>query len=120
MIRRFIIIFCILFSFTMTIINSKRYTVQVDEVKLLNSTYLKGVYNFSRVSVTKYNRSTFVLNMEAELLTDFTEDYFIDIAYYLKRRAGLTWSKGPYNWPKRHLCDLLRILEKYTPNNTTI
>lgn len=99
MVRQFIIIFGVLFCFTVTIINSKRYTIQIDEANLLNSTYLEGSYNVSQFSVRKFYRSLFILNVDLELLTDWTEDFFFDITYYLKKRAGLTWwSRSPYNW----------------------
>lgn len=118
MIRQFSITFGVLICFAVTIINSKRYyTIQIDEANLLNSTYLEGFYNFSRLTVTKFNRSLFVLNVDIEILEDWTEDYFFDITFYSKKRAGLSWSKGPYQWPKTRACDGLRLFKRFIPND---
>lgn len=121
--NRQFVIFSVLFGFTVTIINSKIFTVQVDEVKLLNSTYLEGYYNISRLTVTKLNRSTFVLNTEFDLLSDTNDDYFMSGAYYLKRRAGMHWSKSLYFWPKQSICLGFITFYKYAEkgyNNTNI
>lgn len=34
-----------------------------------------------------------------ELLTDWNEDIVVETAYYLKRKAGSSWSKNLYYWP---------------------
>lgn len=123
MIRQFIIVFGVLFGFTVTIIKSKSYTVQIDEVKLLNSSYLSGFYNFSKLSVSKFNRSTFVLNVDMEFLTDFDEEYFIGLTYYFKKRPGSNWNKKFFTWPKRPICDALKIFNRFAMqgyNNTNI
>lgn len=118
---QFIIIFSILCGFTVTIIDSKIYTVQIDGVNLLNSSYYAGFYNFSKLSVTKFNRSTFVFNADFELLTDWDENYFVQSAYYLKRRAGLNWSKNLYFYPKRPFCAGIKLYAQVSTegyNNT--
>lgn len=102
---QFIIIFSILLGFTVSLVNSKIYTIQVDEVNMLNSSYVEGYYNFSKFAVTKFNRSTFVMNIEFELLTDLYDgDYSFDSVYYMKKRPGLSWSKNLYYWPKQSPC----------------
>lgn len=104
-----------MFGFTLHVINSKSlYTIQFDEVELLNSSYLESFYNFSKLSVTKFNRSTFVLNLEAELLTDLNEDFLMDVAIYLKRKPGSSWSKNLYFYPNYYFCDAMKKYRHYT------
>lgn len=110
-----------MFGSIAVIISSRVYTVQIEAAKLLNSSYLEGYYNVSRLSVSKFNRSIIVVNFEIEFLTDFNEDYVFDIAFYTKRRAGMNWSKNLYYWPKLPLCYLLKELDLFTMegyNNT--
>lgn len=99
MIRRFLIIFSILFAFSVIIINSKIFTARFEAVNLLNSTYLKGYYNISRLIVTKFNRSTSVLNADFELLADIDAyNYFLmRVESYFKKRAGLNYNKHFYS-----------------------
>lgn len=116
MIRQLFIVFSVIIGFILTSINSKIFTIQFDEVKLLNSTYLEGYYNISNLIVTKFNRSTFVFNADFELLMDSTEDFIMDITFYSKRRAGMNWSKSSYYFPKRSPCERLELFKSYRMN----
>lgn len=120
---QFIIIISVLVGFTVNIINSKVYTIQLDEAKFLNSSYLEGYYNLSRLTVSKFNRSTFVMNVDLELLVDLNDDYFFDTAYYSKKIACHSWSKNLYYWKNQSQCLVLETFRYFAVkgyNNTNV
>lgn len=110
------LIFGILFGLSVHLINSNQsvYTIQIDEAKFLNSTYLEGYYNISRITVSKFNRTQFVFNADFEFLTDLNENFVYDVAIYVKRKAGQSWSKNLYNYPNYSFCDTMKKYRQYS------
>lgn len=91
-----ILISCIFY----TIIAQISYTITLDQVKLLNSSYVPGYYNVTTFRVAKYNRTTFVFNFYGEILTDIDDAVFFQAELYYSRLNNNQYYLTPGRIPK--------------------
>lgn len=65
------------------------------------------MYNLSELRVTKLNRSTFVVNINAEFFVDLGKNTFVEVAYYLSRLNNNQYMLTPFRVPKMDFCTFL-------------
>lgn len=61
---------------------SQSVDIKLDQVKMLSEPYVEGLYNLSVFRVSKFNRTTFVLNVNLEYMIDFDESVYIENRAY--------------------------------------
>lgn len=81
-----------------------------DRIEMLNSSYVEGYYNISLLRVTKFNRTTFVLNAEFELFVDVTDKFMVEADFHYNRFNNNQYNKLPGNVKKDTIC---KHAEKY-------
>lgn len=64
-----------------------------ERIELLNSSYVEGLYNVSLLRISKYNRTTYALSFDGELLFDVTEDVKVKADFYHSRMNNNQYSK---------------------------
>lgn len=84
--------------------------IQVDRVELLNSTFSDGIYNISELRVTKFNRTSYVLNLDAEIFFDVDQSVDAELTLHHNRMNNNEYNKMPFGLAKKSLCT---YLEKY-------
>lgn len=85
----------------------KFYDITLDQVNLLNSSYVPGYYNISVLRISKFNRTTFVYNLEADILIDLNEEVFFEVEIYRSRLNNNQYTKSPARVPKLSYCEFL-------------
>lgn len=83
-----------------------------DRIELLNATYVEDIYNVSQFRINKFNRTTYVLNLDVELFNDAGEDYTVSIDFYYNRLNNNQYSKSPIRVAKTSVC---RAVDRYYP-----
>lgn len=94
----------LIFAYNFELIKS--FDVIFERVELLNSSYVEGFYNFSNVRIQKYNRTTFVLNLNFELFIDFDEDVFCEVTFSYNRFNNRQFALTPVHIKKQPFCNM--------------
>lgn len=92
-----LIIFSLLIL-SISCIDLRTYSFRFDQLSLLNESYIQGMYNFSVLRVTKFNRTTFCLNYEFETFREFDTNILIDYSISSRRLNSdqfTTWLDAP-------------------------
>lgn len=85
------------------------YELLFDRVEI-EKPYIEGFYNVSMVRVAKFNRTTYVLNGEAETFIDVDEKFEIECSFAYSRLNNNQYSTLPLKLRRTKICD---FLEKY-------
>lgn len=80
--------------------------IQFDHVDFVNSTFLQDFYNFSMIRIGKYNRTTYVLNANAEFNNTAREDIKIKLRFHFNRLNNNQYTRMPMEVPKQTICQL--------------
>lgn len=95
-------IFCCIFFYHEYCVATE---IQFDRIEILNNTFVEGFYNVSEFRITKFNRTTYVLNTKAELFLDLTTDIKVQVNYYFNRLNNNQYYKTPMALPKDAACN---------------
>lgn len=79
--------------------------LSLDQIKLLNSSYMEGYFNFTELRVTKFKRFTYGINMRCELFRDIDENISMDIQIWWKRSIEQEYSLSLYHFKKLNFPD---------------
>lgn len=101
-------IFLVIFMFQCE--NVQNTEIQMDRIELLNSSYIEGYYNVSEFRITKFNRTSYVWNMNAALYRDLDESIEIEVTFHYNRLNNNQYNKSPMSLRKDKFCN---IAEKY-------
>lgn len=93
----FLICVCSIFCVQM----SESVDVILDQMNVLNTTYMPGYYNISELRVTKFSRNEYGVNANFELFVDFDEDIYLEIQLYMKRVMGHEYAKSPLGFQRK-------------------
>lgn len=80
--------------------------IQFDNVLLQNTTYKEGVYNISVFRIAKFNRSSYVLNVEVDLIVDFDKDYQVEVAFYYNPLNNQQYTLHPFRVQTAPFCNI--------------
>lgn len=75
--------------------NTVSCEIYYDRIELLNSSYLPDFYNVSLLRISKFNRTTYVMNLNVDFLQDFGEDIEMQTDFYYNRFNNNQYSKSP-------------------------
>lgn len=75
-----------------------------DRIELLNSSYVEGYYNISLLRISKFNRTTYVLNSEFETMIDIMDNIEIEVGFYYNRFNNNQYNKSPARIAKDSVC----------------
>lgn len=78
--------------------------LQLDNVVLLNSTYMEGYYNLTQLHISKFNRTSYVLNFETTLYIDLDNKFDVEVLFHHNRLNNNQYNKTPFRVSKRSLC----------------
>lgn len=78
-----------------------------DQLKFLNSTYLKDVYNISTFRIAKFNRTLYVMNVELEWFVDVDANFEVEVSFYFNRLNNNQYSKTILRLKRANGCDLM-------------
>lgn len=73
--------------------------------------YLKDFYNIMEVRISKFNRTTAVLNFHGDLYIDVDKDFEVDVTYHYNRFNNNQYNKMPMGIPRMNACNI-----KHMPN----
>lgn len=85
-------------------VHTNSLDVQFDNVQLVNSSYLENYFNFSLLRVSRFNRTTHVLNWEEEILTDLDEEHTGEIRLYYNRLNNNQYTLSLAKLPNIPIC----------------
>lgn len=113
---------CLLISKVGTISTNE---AQFDRTELLNSTYYEGIYNVSMFRIAKFNRTTYVLNVEFENFIDIDENYELEVKFYFNRLNNNQYNLSPMRIPRSSYCATMQkfqsiIMSEETKNTTNL
>lgn len=105
-----LIVFVLFFGFNSSLLipSKKSYTISFDQAVLLNSTYVPDFYNISKFRVSKFNRTTYVFNLEADIFMDLDESVSIEIEFYYSRFGNNQYEKSPLGVPQKSFCAFMK------------
>lgn len=85
-----------------------------DRIELLNASYVKDLYNVSIFRVNKFNRTTYVFNMEFETYTGYemNDKIQLELKFYYNRFNNNQYTKSLIRIPKDSIC---KTVDKYGP-----
>lgn len=83
-----------------------------DRIELLNESYVEGLYKVNEMRITKFNRTTYVLNGEAEFYYVTNDSVKVEMSFHYNRFNNNQYAKSLMRVPKDSLC---KIVEKYYP-----
>lgn len=83
-------------------------------VELVTPRFVKGHYNVSSYRITRFNRTTYVVESVFELMVDLTNEYNFEGSLYYSRSKNNQYTKMPFHFPKISMCE---YLEKYLKND---
>lgn len=96
----------------LTVQNILTSEVFFDRVELLNASYVKDLYNVSTIRVNKFNRTTYVLNMEFEKYIEMNDKIQLEIKFYYNRFNNNQYTKSLIRVPKDSMC---KTYDKFGP-----
>lgn len=76
-----------------------------DQAVMVNSSYNPEYYDMSMLRVSKYNRTTYVLNMQCEYFVDLADEYFLEIQFFTAEWITINL------WNLRFVCQNLRFAD---------
>lgn len=99
--------------------------VQFDRTELLNSTYYEGIYNVTLFRIAKFNRTTYVLNVEFENFVDIDQNYEVEVKFYFNRLNNNQYNLSPIRVPRSSFCAVAQkfhsmIITSATKNSTNL
>lgn len=123
-----VLLFCVLVIGCLSLFPNSALSdeIQVERIELLNGSYVEGFYNISLFEAIKYNRTTYVLNLELELFVDEGQDQDqdkLEASFFYNRMNNNQYSRTPMRIPKSPICGVFRgaseimtkdSIEKYT------
>lgn len=80
--------------------------IQFDRIEFLNKSYVEGSYNLSELRITKFNRTTYVLNGKAEIFIDINRDIKAEVVFHYNRLNNNQYTKSPLSLSKDYLCNM--------------
>lgn len=83
-------------------------------VELLTRRFVKGQYNISSYRITRFNRTTYVVESVFELMVDLTNEYNFESSFYYSRSKNNQYTKMPFHLPKTPMCE---YFEKHFKNH---
>lgn len=92
-------------------VSSEPSEFQFERIELKTPSYVEKYYNISEIRITKYNRTTYVLNLHGEFFVDFDEEFFLEIFFYFNRLNNNQYTKSPAHI-KKPFCEVLRRFYK--------
>lgn len=92
---RFILV-VFLYIFSSRVYASKYF--MMDQVKLLNSSFVEGVLSSSEMRVTKFDRFTYGINAKFALFIDFDENIFLEVQHFWKPSNSYAYSKTKFQF----------------------
>lgn len=75
-----------------------------DRIELLNNPYLEGIYNFSEIRITKFNRTAYVFNSNFEFFMDLNDDFEFEIQFHYNRLNNNQYTKSLVNVKRSTVC----------------
>lgn len=85
---------------------ARHLELMFDRVELIPS-YAEGYYNFSRIILTKLNRTTPSFNVEFELFVDVDDQVEVDCEFYYKRLNSNQYTKSIMRIRRDKMCHLM-------------
>lgn len=86
--------------------------LQFDLAKVLTPPYIEGLCNISTFRVTRFNRTSYVLNVEYENFVDIDENYEIEVKIYYNRLNNNQYNLSPMRIPRSPYC---AVAQKFYP-----
>lgn len=86
--------------------------VVFDRIELMNSTFLEGLYNVLLFRIAKYNRTTYVLNIEVENLVDIDYNHEMEVKFYFNRLNNNQYNLSPIRVARNSYC---KTMQKFRP-----
>lgn len=80
--------------------------IQFDRAEFLNESFSKNRYNISVLRVSKFNRTTYALNLEGELFNELNDDVLTEVRIYYNRLNNNQYTLTRAHIPKKPLCEI--------------
>lgn len=111
---------CFLFIFYLQTISTNE--LYFDRVETLNDTSAKGFYNYTNLRIAKYNRTTYVFNVNVEFYTELGADITIEVQFYYNTMNNNQYTKHMMHIPPMPACSLVQkfgsLFLRTSPNIT--
>lgn len=79
----------------------------------IDKPYIEGFYNVSLARITKFNRTTYVMNAEAETFMDIDEKVEYEVTFAYNRLNNNQYNISPFKIRRDKLCDLSEKYKNY-------
>lgn len=81
--------------------------IHFDRIELKNTSYNPEVYNISLLRIAKFNRTTYVLNANVDVLADIDSQYYMEVSFFYNRFNNNQYSRSLIRVPRMNLCDAI-------------
>lgn len=95
-----------LFLTILTVSNVFSLEFQFERIELKNESYIPNRYNVSLLRITKLNRTTYAMNLEAEFFNDADTNHSMEVRFYYNRLNNNQYSRSPAHLPKQSICNI--------------
>lgn len=85
--------------------------IQFDRAEVI-PLFVEGLIKINEFRVTKFNRTSYVLNIDVDILNDIDEYVKGEASFYYNRLNNNQYNKSPLNVPRSGIC---KIADKYYP-----
>lgn len=85
-----------------------------EQAELVTPSFVKDHYNVSSYRITRFNRTTYVIETLFEIMVDVTNEYNFESSLHYSRVKNSQYTKIPLHIPKIPMCE---YLEKYLKDN---
>lgn len=87
---------------------------QFDRFDVLNSTFVEGLYNISKLRIAKFNRTAYGINFDIEFFFDFNDEYEFSTFFHYNRLNNNQYAKSILRIPKSNFCSWMgSVYPKY-------
>lgn len=93
-----------IFLFIIQFENISTTKIELDRVDFLNSTYLEGFYNITKLYISKFNRTSYVYTGEIITYRDFDNKFDVEAMFHHNRFNNNQYNKMPFRLSKRSIC----------------
>lgn len=80
-----------------------------DTMELLNASFIEGYLNYSAFRISKFNRTTYVLNATIDFFRDLDENFELEANFFYNRLNNNQYNKSPIRAQRQNICDFMKI-----------
>lgn len=84
-----------------------RLDLEMDRIEMMKELYHEGLLNVSQFRVTKFRRTTAVINLNSDVYINVNEDWEMDVFFYFNRSNNNQYTKHPARIFRDIVCNII-------------